>query len=91
MRRSSRLNRKRCVKVNDFVEVYLYDHADRNSSYQAVEASEMPQYDPESVYDFGLEFKETDQLVEVCEIGENILNIEEESTDEKLGTEHKDT
>lgn len=51
----------------------------------------MPQYDPESEYDFGLEFKETDQLAEVCEFGENILNIEEESTDEKLGNEHKDT
>ena len=50
----------------------------------------MPQYDPEYVFDFGLEFKETNQLAEVCEIKEDILNIEEESTDEKVGTEHQE-
>jgi hypothetical protein len=90
LRRSSRINRKRCVKVNDFVEVYLYDHADQQSSCLAVEAFEMPQYDPDSVCEFGLDFKETDQLAEVCEIKEDILNIEEESTDEKVEIEQKE-
>ena len=28
LRRSSRINKKRCVKVNNYVEVYLYDQAD---------------------------------------------------------------
>jgi hypothetical protein len=43
----------------------------------------MPQYNPDSDFDYSYDFKETDQLAVVCEIKEDILNIEEESTDEK--------
>ena len=55
-----------------------------------MEASEMPQYNPDSDFDFSYDFKETDQLAVVCEIKEDILNIEEESTDEKVPTNFKD-